>query len=177
MQKTQASSNRLADDTRSKVTGLWALVTAGTITRHQFRTRATAVVARANTAGVALADIGLAAEITRTLRVPTPPLGMLPNKVQVDQRRMADDIDRILDRVEDPEGELGEWAASEPLLTTASSVQAAMQARGIPGWTRQLSGTSCPLCTGWADGVVRSPGISMVRHKGCDCIQQPVFLT
>lgn len=177
MQKTQQASNRLADRTRATVTALWARHKAGELTLGQFRALSAAAVAQANTAGVAIADVGLAAEVSRHVRKPTRPLGLRPNAVQVDQDRMAADIDRMVERLDDPEAELGDWAASEPLLTTASSVQAAMQARGIPGWTRQLSGTSCPLCTGWADGVVRSPGISMVRHKGCDCIQSPVFLT
>lgn len=175
MERTQIAANRLADDTRTKVTGLWVLVQNGRLTRSQFRTQASAAVARANTAGVSLADVGLAAEITRQLRTPTPPLGLLPNDVQVDQDRMGDDIDRITGRVDDPTGELGDWAASEPLLTVATANQEAMRRRGIDRWVRVLSGTSCPLCTGWADGIARSTDTPMARHVGCDCIQQPIF--
>jgi hypothetical protein len=172
---TQTASNRLADRTRSRVVALWRLVAAGQLTRAQFRARAAAVVAQANTAGVSLADVGLAAEITRVLRVPTPPLGLKPNEIQLDQDRMADDIDRILDN-DDPEAALGDWAGSEPLLTVANTVQTGMAQRGIERWVRQLSGTSCPLCTGWADGIARSVGTPMARHVGCDCIQAPVLL-
>lgn len=175
MERTQAAANRLADDTRIKVTALWALVSTGRLTRGQFRTQATAVVARANAAGVSLADIGLAAEITRHLKQPTPALGLIPNDIQVDQDRMAADIDRIVARTEDPSGELGEWAASEPLLTVATANQEAMRQRGIARWVRVLSGTSCPLCTGWADGIARSTDTPMARHIGCDCIQSPVL--
>lgn len=175
MQRTQTAANRLADDTRAKVEALWAGYRLGRYDLAEFRARAAAVVASANTAGVALADIGLAAEITRQLGRPTRPLGLVPNDVQVDQDRMAEDIDDILDRSDDPEAMLGDWAGSEPLLTVANTVQTGMVRHGIGGWTRVLSGTSCPLCTGWADGVVRSPFVTMVRHVGCDCIQQPVF--
>lgn len=175
MQQTQAAANRLADDTRAKVQALWAGYRLGRYDLAEFRARATAVVASANTAGVALGDIGLAAEITRQLRRATTPLGLEPNEVQVDQDRMGDSIDDILERTDDPEDQLGDWAGSEPLVTVANTVQTAMQAHAVGGWTRVLSGTSCPLCTGWADGVVRSPFVSMVRHVGCDCIQQPVL--
>lgn len=176
MKQTQVASNRLADRTRTRVTALWRLVAAGQLTRLQFRTQAAAVVAQANTAGVSLADVGLAAEITRVLRTPTSPLGLTPNAVEVDQARMAGDMDRIIDRIEDPEGELGDWAASEPLLTVANTVQTGMAQHGIARWVRQLSGVSCPLCVGWADGIARSVATPMARHIGCDCIQTPVLI-
>jgi hypothetical protein len=175
MERTQQASNRLADRTRTEILSLWALVVAGEITRPAFRTRASAAVARANTAGVQLADIGRAAEITRQLRRPTPPLGLRPNRLQVDQSRMARDIDRIT-TLKDPSDSLGQWARSEPLLTVATAIQVAMSARGVEGWTRRLSGASCPLCTRWADGQTRPTSVSMVRHPGCDCIQQPVLI-
>lgn len=175
MRATQTAANRLADTTRDQVTALWAQHEAGRLTRSEFRTRAAAVVATANTAGVQLADIGLAAEITRHLRRPTPPLGLRPDPVQVDQARMGGDIDAITSRNAAPLDELGAWARSEPLLTVATAVQGAMVARGIQRWTRGLSGVSCPLCVGWADGVARPTSVRMARHPGCDCIQQPVL--
>lgn len=175
MEQTQQASNRLADRTRQQVIALWALERAGNISRAQFRTQTAALVARANTAGVSLADIGLAAEITRHMRIPTPPLGLRPNPVQVDQARMGRDIDRLIASTAEPSASLGEWAASEPLLTVATAVQAGMVARGIARWTRTLSGASCPLCTRWADGIARPVSVSMARHPGCDCIQSPVF--
>lgn len=171
MQATQQAANRLAERTRTDVVALWALG----LSRAQFRTRAAALIARANTAGVQLADIGLAAEITRVLRIPTPPLGLIPTAVQVDQDRIVRDIDRIT-AYDDPEGELGNWAASEPHLTVATAVQEGMRRRGIERWVRQLSGTSCPLCTGWADGIARSVETPMARHFGCDCLQVPVLI-
>lgn len=175
MQETQAATRRLAERTRSDVTALWALVRSGRLTRAQFRIQASAVVAAANTAGVTVADLGLAAEVTRSLGTPTPPLGLLPNDIEVDQDRMGDDIGRLLGDFDDPEGPLGDWAASETYLTVANTVQTAMAERGIAAWVRVLSGTSCPMCTGWADGIPRPVGTRMARHIGCDCIQQPVF--
>lgn len=160
------------------MTGLWALQRDGTLTLAQFKSRATAEVAKANAAGVGLADIGLAAEITKALGTPTAPLGLEPDDVQLDQDRMADNIDRILNGDwddEDPSDALGDWAASEPYLTVATSVQRGMAAHGIERWVRVLTGTSCPVCVGWADGIARSVDTPMARHIGCDCIQAPVF--
>ena len=159
------------------MTGLWALHRDGTLTLGQFKARATAEVAKANTAGVQLADIGLAAEITRALGRPTSALGMVPNDVQVDQDRMAGNIDRILDGdwEGDPEDALGDWAASETHLTVATSVQRAMGEQGIERWVRVLSGVSCPICEALADDIPRPVSVPMARHVGCDCIQSPVF--
>jgi hypothetical protein len=175
VRQTQTASNRLADRTRARVVALWSLVDAGHLTRAQFRTQAAAVVAGANTAGVSLADIGLAAEITKALRTPTRPLGLRPDPIQSDQARMGRDIDRLISTIDEPAEALGQWARSEPLLTVATAVQTGMKGHGIERWTRGLSGQSCPLCTGWADGVARPVTVSMVRHPGCDCIQQPVL--
>ena len=175
MEQTQVASRRLAERTRKAVTGLWALKRDGVLTIAQFKVRATAEVAKANAAGVSLGDVGLAAEITKALGSVTVPLGLVPNDVQLDQDRMADDIDRILDDDEDPEDALGDWAASEPYLTVATTVQTGMAAHGIERWVRVLAGTSCPQCTLWADGIPRSVATPMARHIGCDCLQQPVF--
>jgi hypothetical protein len=175
---TQAASQRLAERTRRTVTGLWALRRDGVLTLAQFKARATAEVAKANSAGVSLADVGLAAEITKALKKPTGPLGLRPDDVQLDQQRMADNIDRILDDTADdfdPEDSLGDWAASEPYLTVATTMQVGMRRHGIDRWVRVLSGRSCPLCEGWADDIARSVDTPMARHIGCDCIQQPVF--
>lgn len=151
------------------------MVESGDLPLSEFRSLATAAVAQANVAGVQLADIAVAAEVTRQLGRPTEPLGLAPTSVQTASERIGADIDRILDRNAAPADQLAQWGRSEPLLSTATAVQVAMQRREAKGWTRQLSGGSCPLCVGWADGIVRSSETRMVRHPGCDCIQSPQF--
>ena len=179
MEQVQASSRRLADVTGRQVVALWARVESGGLSVPAFRAAAAAVVARANARGVALADLGLTAEVMRQLGRRAAPLGLRPTAVQIDQSRMRGDIGRVLERHADPADSpvagLTDWARSEPLLTVATAVTAGMVARGARGWTRQLTGTSCQRCTAWADGVVRPAGTRMARHVGCDCIQQPVF--
>lgn len=186
MEQTQIAARQLADHTGQRVAALWSLVERGELTAAEFRRLAATAVAAANARGVTLADLGVTAEVIRQLRRPTRPLALRPTAAQLDQRRIARDIDRILDKhpaiadtperlAESREDRLSAWAASEPLLTVATTVGIAMTRRRVGGWTRRLLGDSCPLCIGWADGVVRSPTTRMARHPGCDCIQQPQF--
>lgn len=186
MELVQQASQRLADDTASRVVALWAVVEAGGLSEAEFSPLAAALIATANAAGVTLADLGLTAEVTRQLRAPASPLGLLPDRVQTDQARIVAGLDSVI--AEQPIGadtpdalaesrraRLARFARSEPLITVATAVQAGMRARGAAGWTRQTAGKSCELCTGWADGMVRSPSVQMARHNGCDCIQSPIF--
>lgn len=155
------------------------------MTRSEFRRRAAAAIAVANARGVSLADLGLTAEIIRQTGAATSPLGLQPNGVQVDQDRIANRLTDILgddpedvddeELAESREARFGDLARSETFLTVATATQQGMKERGIPRWVRVLSGTSCPLCTGWADGIARSVDSPMARHIGCDCIQSPIF--
>lgn len=186
MDQTQAASVRLADATGARLVALWALVEASDLDIAEFRRIASSVVAAANTQGVTLADLGLTAEVASQLHRITAPLGMRPSEVQVDQARIARDIDRIL--ADAPESATTEAALeqsrdaqltrlgrSEVLLTVATAVGVGMALRKAKGWTRQLTGTSCPQCEEWADGVLRPTDVRMARHIGCDCIQRPQF--
>jgi hypothetical protein len=186
VQQVQAASRRLAEATGNRLVALWSLVESGDLTTARFRQLASAAVASANMQGVSLADLGLTAEITRQLGRRAAPLGLLPTRTQTDQARIARNIDDIIgstpasatsaaDLSESRKARLHRLGRSEPLLTVATAVQTGMARRDARGWTRGLSGGSCPLCVGWADGVVRSTETRMVRHVGCDCIQSPVF--
>lgn len=186
MEQVQAASRRLAEATGDRLAALWALVEADLLTLARFRALAATLVTRANAQGVALADMGLTAEITRQLGRRAAPLGLRPNRAAVDMRRILADIDRIIantpvsattpeEVMESRQDQLRRLGRSETLLTVANAVQDGMARRGAQGWTRGLSGGSCPLCTSWADGVVRAATVRMARHPGCDCIQLPQF--
>lgn len=186
MELVQQASQRLADATAARVLALWAAVEAGGLSEAEFVPLASALIATANAAGVTLADLGLAAEVTRQLRSPASPLGLRPNRVQADQERIAAGLDSVL--AEQPVGadtpealaesrraRLSRFARSEPLLTVATATQVAMQRHDASGWVRQTAGKSCPLCVAWDDGVVRPTTVRMARHPGCDCLQQPTW--
>lgn len=174
MRQIQATSRRLADSTGDRVVALWALFRAGELSREEFRRFSSAAIALANVQGVVLADLGLTAEVSRQLGRRAAPLGLRPTAVQVDRARIRASLDRIVDE-DGSDLQFHRLGRSEPLLTVASSVQEGMKRRDVGGWTRVLTGGSCQLCEGWADGAVRPVTVHMARHVGCDCIQMPVF--
>lgn len=176
MDLAQTASLRLADQTETAVLTLWAQVAAGSATVAEFRQEASALIAAANVAGVTIADIGLAAEVTRQLGTPTGPVGLQPSPQQVDQGRIAAGLDTVL-ATNDPAKTLAGFVRSEPLLTVATAVQTGMARHGASGWVRATDSDPCKLCSGWADGRTRSVDTHMARHVGCACIQQPVFKT
>jgi len=186
MQQVQAASLRLSDATAAAVLDLWAITEAGQLTEAAFRAEAAAAIATANAAGVTLADLGLAAEVTRQLRTPTNPIGLQPTAVQIDQSRIDANLTTVLTErpdtattdellAESRRVRLSSLARSEPLLTVAASVQVGMVRHGARGWVRMLDRDPCKVCRGWADGKVRSVDTRMARHVSCGCTQQPIF--
>lgn len=182
MRNAQAASLRLADRTEDRLAALWRLYDDGNITLPEFKTLSAQTVTQANTAATQLADVAVAAEATRARGETVALAGLRPNEAQLDETRVRRDIDRILadtpdvgDLAVSREAALRRLGRSEPLLTTATAVQAAMAHHDASGWVRELDADPCKLCQGWADGVVRSIDTAMARHLGCGCIQQPVF--
>lgn len=185
MQVAQTASIRLADLTADRISDLWALHVSGGLDRSEFRALAVAVVVQANTAAVQLADLAVATQATVAYRETVAPLGLTPTELQTDQARINRDITRILedqpetveaaDLTESRETRLRRLGRSEPLLTTAASVQTAMVGQDASGWVRQVDANPCPTCSAWNDGVIRNPSTRMARHLGCACIQTPIF--
>lgn len=182
MKRAQTASLRLADQTEQRVSDLFTLYSSGRISLDEFKARAAAVIATANTAAAHLADIAVATEATKATGRAIDVSGMQPTATQVSLSRIEANIDQILTFepdvtkiVDSQDARLRQMARSEPLLTTATATQAAMKHHDATGWIRLLDADPCKVCRGWADGVVRSVGTSMARHNGCGCIQQPVF--
>jgi hypothetical protein len=151
----------------------------------QFLRLASLVVARANAAGVVLADLGVTAEAVRQLRRTLPPLGLRPDPVQLDQARIQLALTRIIgadiDTADTPaelaasrRARVSRFGADEAHLTLATATQRALIARQA-GWIREVDADPCPICIDLADGVVRPPTVRMARHRGCACIQAPKF--
>ena len=181
MERTQATSLALADRTSAQVGALWDRVGDG-LTVPQFQRLAAQVIVQANAQGVALIDLGLTAEVLRQLGRITPPLGLRPTADQIDTERISGRIGELLDQdvkttdlAASQRLRLEYLAHSEPLLTVAVTMQAAMAAHGAKGWTRALDDKPCPACVSLADGVVRPTGTTMRRHPNCGCMQAPVF--
>lgn len=184
MEQVQAAALRQADEAERRILALWDRHEAGDIDRARFAALGASIVAQLNASGVQLADLGVTDEITRQLRRPTQPLGLQPDPVAVDQDRIAGNLSSLADEPIDAPDEqarlkrrerIGALARSEPLVTVAGAVTTAMTSRDASGWTRRTDLDPCDACSRWADGVVRPAGTTMKRHRGCACIQQPVF--
>lgn len=184
MEAAIAAAANLATKTSRSLSDLWAAHVRGRLTRTQFIDRASAVVAAANAQGVALADLAVTAELARFLREAVPPLGLTPTDVQTDRRRIAAALERVIttEHGDTPEqvaeskaARVARFGRDEPLLTVATTTQVALSERGARGWTRVLDNQPCPVCIRLADGKVRSNDTIMRRHKGCGCMQQPVW--
>lgn len=184
MEQVQRAAATLADRAAATIDAMWDRVEDGALSVAQFRALAASVIAAANTQGVSLADLGVTAEALRQLR-DAAPLGLTPEPVQVDQDRLSVALHRIITADIDSAVTADEIAASrrarvtrfardETLLTVATATQRALKERKA-GWVRRTDPNPCTICVNLADGKVRSANVAMARHKGCACLQQPVF--
>ncbi len=171
----------LAGRTEREVLALWDRQRVGTITRYQFVLLAAAVIARANHRAVTVADTALALQLSRMLRKPVAPLGLVTLD---DQGRLRKAVGTVLTADVDLGGEalvasqaarLGRLARAEPLDAGQDAIQTAMQNHKVKGWVRVTDANACPICEEWADGVERPASVRMARHTVCGCAQQPVL--
>jgi hypothetical protein len=131
------------------------------------------------TRAVLLADLGLAAWLTKRTDRPVPTIGLtLPTETQdaitqgsetiVSDFEENDDADELTMRAE-------RLANAAPLSAGQDAYQDAAEAHGLTAWVRKLTGPSdCSLCKHWADGKARPYSVKMSRHPGCDCVAEPV---
>lgn len=175
----------LAARTEREAVVLFDRYQKGDIGRDRFVALAAAVLARARAKGVALADLTLAAEIVRTLRRRTAPLGLTPPEDDTPrlQRSVATVLDQDVASASTPEELRGSQEARLGRLARDSAAEAAVfglrlgaLTRGLDGgWTRETDLNPCPVCTNLADGVVRSWTVTMKRHTGCACVPRASF--
>ena len=176
---------RLADRTEAEIAALFTRFERGQLGRPEFVALAAALIARARVQGVGLADLVLTSEVIRALRTRAAPLGLTPP--DGDAERLQGSVTSVLDqeiagakdRAQLRESQrvrlirLGRDSAAESAVWAYS---AAMVARGARGWIRVTDANPCQVCSNLADGVVRSPSVTMKRHTGCCCTQSAAFV-
>lgn len=176
---------RLVDRTEREIAALFTRYERGLIEREQFVSLAASLLARARVQGVGLADLVLTSEVIRALRTRATPLGLMPP--DGDAARLMDSVNSVLDQNITTALDEKQLKRSQRLrlqrLGRDSAAESAvwayglgMAARGARGWIRVTDLDPCPVCANLADGVVRSPSITMKRHTGCCCVQQTVFV-
>lgn len=173
---------RLANQTEREIAALYARLERGSIDRDTFVVLAARVIARARARGVSLADLTLATEAIRQIGDQAGPLGLTPPDNDIE--RLEGSVGSVLDERPDYEGErlresqrarLGRLARDSSAEAATWGMRLAMLERGVKGWVRETDVDPCPVCTNLADGVVRSPRVTMLRHTGCACVQRTVF--
>lgn len=176
----------LTDETEARVLRQYDTYRGGTLTQDQFVKTSSRTVGRANARATTLADQYTAADLRTQTGRPHRPIGLRPPPQ--DQARLEKSIGKITrsdpitgrSAAEDHEirkNRLGRLARNEPASAAQNAAQKAMDVHqgSIQGWVRAVGGSAvCPLCQTWADGVVRSTKVHMVRHKGCRCMPRPV---
>jgi hypothetical protein len=160
----------IADRSEAAVVALWDRLEAGEITGDGFIALAATAIATANRRAVTLADLSLAAAVSVQLRRAVVPVGTTP----------PDDLERLRTAAATvvglgTVGRAARLARSEPLEAAARAYSEGIRrSPHVTGWTRQTSGSACPLCTGWAAAGVLPDTVQMATHKGCSCVPVPV---
>lgn len=177
--------DRIAKATAADVIALWHRG----LEDRRFQTLAATVIARGRARGVTLADITRAMEVSKHRGRATPPLGLvLPDG---DPERLRTSVGKVLTAeiasADTPEALEASRTARLVRLARDSTAEAVTWASAQAmqehtqrfslrtGWTRQTDLNPCPVCTGLADGVVRSWSVPIKRHTGCGCVQSTAF--
>jgi hypothetical protein len=147
---------------------------AGELVLEEFIALATALLIRAKAKGVALADLGAAAELSALRGIAVPAVGLpLPDGVEAASARAVEDT------VSSDAYKLNAVAAvavlgrAEALTSVQGAYSEALRRQDVQGWTRVLNAGACELCQDLA-GDVLPASVDMYHHKGCGCSQKPV---
>lgn len=162
---------RTAQRVADQLTALHARYEAGRITREEFVALALAFLDAARARAVALADLALAAELSRLRRTVVNPVGLEPPPP------LTEDI--VTDTLDSEPYRLDALAAvavlgrAVTLDAAQQATQDGMRAHEVRYWTREPNAGACEVCEDLADGLVSVEEV-MWTHKGCGCAQRPV---
>lgn len=168
--------DRLAAGTVAAVEGLVDRYEAGEIDLDMLTAAIAATVAAANSRALAVADLAVAADVSRSLSRPVAAVGVTPpTGMGVRLREAVSVITTDSGFDEKGRARLARLADNEPRERAAEGRQEAIQrSRHVRGWKRRSNG-GCPACRELASrDVVLSPSRQMWRHTGCSCTQIPV---
>lgn len=172
---------RLAARSVAVALALLELHDSGDLDEGEFAAYAAAAVLAHNTRAAAVADLAVAADLTRALNRPIAPLGVrIP---EGERERLVGALVTIQagEPGDDPERAVQRRRMRVERLADAEPRTAARNARGeaigrsrhANGWTRSTNPGACKACIGLADGTVLSARTHMWTHTGCGCAQQP----
>jgi hypothetical protein len=175
----QETVRKISATTEQQVLEAYRAYGMGRISRPQFVQLSAAIVAKANNAAVAVADVAVSVELARVSGTAYGARGVLPKPY--DQARLQKGVRTLLDDLEggdDVTDRIARFARSEPLTTATNTFSERVSGSDlIEGWVRQLDGDPCQLCRWWwREGRVWNKNTRMQHHKGCSCTQRIVMV-
>lgn len=169
---------QLGDSTEREVSRLFALYTAGAVTRDQFVDLATVSISLGQQQGRVMAEVSLLAWLDAA-GLPPVPVAAAPIAHYTDSDRVRRGLGTIMaDGVLDPdvtEKRLRRLGHAETVEASQQSFGKSMQQSPyVSGWTRGLEPKACELCRWWdRDGTIWPTDHTMPTHKGCVCTPIP----
>lgn len=162
---------RAAQRVADQLVALHARHEAGRITREEFIALALVFLDAARARAVALADVALAAELSRLRRTVVNPVGLEPPPSLTEDvvNGTLDSDPYRLDAV----AAVAVLGRAVTLDAAQRATQDGMRAQDVGYWTRVPNTGACEVCEDLADGLVSVDEV-MWTHKGCGCAQRPV---
>lgn len=163
---------KLKEQAQGATLGLWERWEAGDLTEAQFRALATTALVQQAARGTALADVALAASLTKLTRAIAVTTGEMEDPTEdatatVDETLASEPYSR------DPAGAVGVMGAAFAAGAMQDAYSKGMRDQGVKFWTRVPDPGACDLCQDLADAVL-PVSVDMYHHKGCGCVAQPV---
>lgn len=167
----------LASRTVTGLEKLWEAFSAGRIDVATFQTAAAALVASANVSGGMVGSLALAANLTTRLGAVVAPEPVSLPSWKVAPGRLEKAVGTILSGSGDPRVQLSRLGRAEPVEAVQDGYTGAIaRSKLLQGWIRGLEPDACELCTWWwREGRVWPRDHIMPRHKGCECMPEPVL--
>lgn len=162
---------RLAQRVADQLTALHTRYEDGDLTRAEFVTVASSLLDGASARAVALADVALAAEVSRLRRTVAVPLGLAP-PAPTPEATVTDTLDSP-QYEQDAAGAIAVLGSAVTLAAAQDATQTGMSEHGMRFWKRDPNAGACEVCEDLADGLVSVDQV-MWTHKGCGCAQRPV---
>ena len=164
-----------AASTEGDLVALWERWEAGELTYEEFVALALVLLVRTRARAVALADVGLAADLSLATGEAVPTVGLPPEDDAPDLARTALLAALAAEAYRrDPSAAVAVLARSQALEAVQEATVAAMREQpDVVGWTRVLNAGACELCRDLA-GDVLPVHADMYHHRGCGCSTRPV---
>lgn len=163
---------RLAQRIADQLEALHASHEEGLIDRQDFVALAVALLAGARARATALADLALAAELTRLRKQIVLPIGIEP------PAPLAPAV--VTETLDSPQyalaaaGAVAVLARAVTLEAAQEATHTAMEAHVVSEWTRDTEPGACEICEDLAGQGPAPATTPMWWHRGCGCAQRPV---